>query len=165
MRLVMKWASRGSLPFMKMLYPRKMDEVLWHSATCRLSKSIFVKIPRLPTIRVIGSQFISTSFLAPVGVPFVVDVTVPMISAPFLLVRPGSIPSGQFRASVPPFRFLVYGLVGKRPQRSDRLAVHRDACGRDLRARWLIHERHELVREAWHRAPDADSADVGAAAE
>src|SRR5579863_8170917 len=56
----MKCASRGSFPFMKMLYPRKIDEVLWHSATSRFSKSILVKIPRLPTIRVIGSQFIST---------------------------------------------------------------------------------------------------------
>src|SRR5579871_1714734 len=58
--LVMKCASRGSLPFMKMLYPRKIDEVLWHSATCLFSKSILVKIPRLPTMRVMGSQFIST---------------------------------------------------------------------------------------------------------
>src|SRR5580700_5139836 len=82
MRLVMKWASRGSLPFMKMLYPRKIDEVLWHSATWRFSKSIFVKIPRLPTIRVIGSQFISTSFLEPVGVLFAPIVVVPMFSAP-----------------------------------------------------------------------------------
>src|ERR1700691_1745308 len=62
MRLVMKCASRGSLPFMKMLYPRKMEEVLKHSATCLLSKSILVKIPKLPTMRVIGSQFISTRF-------------------------------------------------------------------------------------------------------
>ena len=61
-RLVMKCASRGSFPFMKMLYPRKIDDVLWHSATSLLSKSILVKMPRLPTIRVIGSQFISTSF-------------------------------------------------------------------------------------------------------
>src|ERR1700730_17058068 len=45
-----------------MLYPRKMDEVLWHSTTWRFSKSILVKRPRLPTIRVIGSQFISTRF-------------------------------------------------------------------------------------------------------
>src|SRR5580658_2823074 len=63
MRLVMKCASRGSLPFMKMLYPRKMDDVLWHSATCLFAKSILVKMPRLPTMRVIGSQFISTRFL------------------------------------------------------------------------------------------------------
>jgi hypothetical protein len=45
---------------MKMLYPRKMEEVLWHSTTFRLVKSIFVKIPKLPTIRVIGSHDIST---------------------------------------------------------------------------------------------------------
>src|ERR1700721_3626951 len=83
MRLVMKWASRGSLPFMKMLYPRKIDEVLWHSAAWRLSKSILVKIPRLPTIRVIGSQFISTSFLEPVGVPFAADVIVPIFFGSF----------------------------------------------------------------------------------
>src|SRR5271168_2800795 len=77
-RLVMKCASRGSLPFIKMLYPRKIDDVLWHSATCRFSKSIFVNIPRLPTIRVMGSQFISTSFREPVGVPFAADVIVPI---------------------------------------------------------------------------------------
>src|ERR1700729_2341688 len=79
MRLVMKWASRGSLPFMKMLYPRKMDDVLWHSAPCRFSKSILVKMPRLPTMRVIGSQFISTSFLEPVEVAFDTVVIVLMI--------------------------------------------------------------------------------------
>jgi hypothetical protein len=43
-----------------------------------------VKIPRLPTIRVIGSQFISTNFLEPVGVPFVAEVIVAIVfSAPF----------------------------------------------------------------------------------
>ncbi len=61
MRLVMKWASRGSLPRMNTLYPRKMDEVLWHSTTRRSAKSILVWMPRLPTIRVTGSQDISTS--------------------------------------------------------------------------------------------------------
>src|ERR1700730_12574332 len=60
MRLVIKCASRGSLFFMKMLYPRKVEEVLWHSTTFRLVKSILVKIPKLPTMRVIGSQDIST---------------------------------------------------------------------------------------------------------
>src|SRR5271170_6564464 len=76
MRLVMKCASRGSLPFMKMLYPRKMDEVLWHSTTWRLSKSILVKMPRLPTIRVIGSQFISTRFFDLLGTSLVGAVIV-----------------------------------------------------------------------------------------
>src|ERR1700735_1201825 len=75
-RLVMKCASRGSLPFMKMLYPRKMDEVLWHSTTWRFSKSMLVKMPRLPTIRVIGSQFISTRFPFLPGISFVGAVIV-----------------------------------------------------------------------------------------
>ena len=37
--------------------------------------------------------------------------------------------------------------------------------GRKQRPRRLIHERHELVGEAGHGAPDADPADVGAAAD
>ena len=38
----MKCASLGSLPFMKMLYPRKIDDVLWHSTTFFWLKSILV---------------------------------------------------------------------------------------------------------------------------
>src|SRR3954462_11403294 len=56
MRLVMKWASRGSFPFMNTLYPRKIDDVLLHSTTRRLAKSMVVWMPRLPTIRVTGSH-------------------------------------------------------------------------------------------------------------
>src|SRR5580700_1561182 len=84
MRLVMKWASRGSLPFMKMLYPRKMDDVLWHSTTWRFSKSILVKMPRLPTMRVIGSQFISTRFPFLPGTSFVGAVIVLIRSLLFI---------------------------------------------------------------------------------
>src|ERR1700751_5004133 len=84
MRLVMKCASRGSFPFMKMLYPRKIDEVLWHSATCLFSKSIFVKMPRLPTMRVMGSQFISTRFRFFAGVPVRGSVIVAMIFHPLV---------------------------------------------------------------------------------
>src|SRR5712664_3445866 len=40
-----------------------MDDVHRHSATCRLAKSILVWIPRLPTIRVMGSHDMSTSCL------------------------------------------------------------------------------------------------------
>jgi hypothetical protein len=42
MRLVMKCESRGSLPRMNTAYPRKMEEVLLHSTTSRLEKSILV---------------------------------------------------------------------------------------------------------------------------
>ena len=78
----MKWASRGSLPFMKRLYPRKIDDVLWHSTTCRLAKSILVKIPRLPTMRVMGSQFISTICLDLLGASLSAAVIVPIAIAP-----------------------------------------------------------------------------------
>src|ERR1700751_6350537 len=81
-RLVMKCASRGSLPFMKMLYPRKMEDVLWHSTTCLLAKSILVKMPRLPTIRVIGSHFISTTFFDLEGTSLVGAVIVLIPIAP-----------------------------------------------------------------------------------
>ena len=67
---------------MKMLYPRKMDEVLWHSTTCLFSKSILVKMPRLPTIRVIGSQFISTRLPFLLGASFVGAVIVLIAIAP-----------------------------------------------------------------------------------
>src|SRR5271156_3133672 len=163
-RLVMKCASRGSLPFMKMLYPRKMDEVLWHSATCRFSKSIFVKIPKLPTIRVIGSQFMSTSFLEPVGVLFDGIVVVPIFSLLFRLVRPGSIASSQLRTWMTPLRFFVYRSVCKCPQRSNRLAIHSVCCSRNLCSRGFVNERHDFVREAWHGAANADAADVRAPA-
>src|ERR1700722_1537686 len=117
MRLVIKWASRGSLPFMKMLYPRKMDEVLWHSTTWRFSKSILVKMPKLPTIRVIGSQFISTRFPFLLGTSFVGAVIVLIAIAPFgfsvaLLVRSRMEPGGQFSARMAPLGFLVDGGLG-----------------------------------------------------
>src|SRR5271154_6540241 len=153
MRLVMKCASRGSLPFMKMLYPRKMDEVLWHSATWRFSKSILVKIPKLPTIRVIGSQFISTNFLEPVGVPFAGEVIVPIVLAPLSLVSfyrqiaatecgpdLGAIARSQFGARMPPFRFFVHCGIGEGAQRSNGLAVNADARGGDLCSRRFIHK-------------------------
>ena len=59
MRLVMKCASRGSMPFMKMSKPRKTIDVLWHFRTCWFAKSISVWIPSDPTMRVIGSHDIS----------------------------------------------------------------------------------------------------------
>ena len=59
MRLVMKCASRGSMPRMKMSKPRKIIDVLWHFSTCWLVKSISVWMPSDPTMRVIGSHDIS----------------------------------------------------------------------------------------------------------
>ncbi len=42
MRLVMKWASRGSIPFMKMSNPRKIIDVEYAFSTFLASKSISV---------------------------------------------------------------------------------------------------------------------------
>src|SRR5580693_8982932 len=65
---------------------------------------------------------------------------------------------------MPPFRLFVHRVVGKRTQSPDGLAVNGDAGGGDFRSRRLIHERHELVREARHRAANADASDVRASA-
>ena len=56
MRLVMKCASRGSMPFMKMSKPRNSIDVDQHFSTCWLVKSISVWMPSEPTIRVTGSH-------------------------------------------------------------------------------------------------------------
>src|SRR4029079_3252218 len=61
--------------------------------------------------------------------------------------------------------FLVQGVLRDAPQPPDRAAVDLAAPGRDLASGWRVHERHELVGEAGHRAADADAAHVRAAAE
>src|ERR1700683_932262 len=171
MRLVMKLASRGSLPFLKMLYPRKMEEVLWHWATFLASKSILVKMPRLPTMRVIGSQFISTRFFDLLGTSCVGAVMVLIGIAPLpsqsgfcsmaVLIGSRVIPGGQFRAGMPPLRLFVYGVLGYGPQRTDRAPIHADSGAGNMGAWRFIHKWHELVGEARHGAADANAADVG----
>src|SRR6185295_235093 len=106
-------------------------------------------MPRLPTIRVIGSHAISTSPLA--SLVLVVAIGLP----PLTLVA-----GRELRAGCPPLRFLVDGLGGDAPQPADRAAVDAARHRRDARAGRFVHERHELVGEAGHRAPDADAADV-----
>src|ERR1700691_4299333 len=116
MRLVMKCASRGSLPFMKMLYPRKMEEVLKHSATCLLSKSILVKIPKLPTMRVIGSQFISTRFRPFVGVTAPGCKVVAIDFVLLTLVGPRPVAGSELEAAMTPLRLFVNCRVGEPAQ-------------------------------------------------
>src|SRR5262245_26009605 len=117
-------------------------------------------MPRLPTILVIGSQFISTRFRPLVVASRWGAVTVDMIylleelsAAP---VRLGAVAGGQLRALVPPARLLVDGVVGHRPQVADNLPVHADEHAGHAGAGGLVHEGHELVGEAGHRAGDAD---------
>src|SRR5271156_4425150 len=115
-----------------------MEDVLWHSATFFASKSILVKMPRLPTMRVIGSQFISTRFFDLLGTSFVGAVMVLIEIAPLLsqsgcsakpLVRSRVVTGGQFRSRMPPFGFLVQCVLRNRPQRPDRTTINADAGG------------------------------------
>src|SRR3984957_19283004 len=100
-------------------------------------------MPRLPTILVIGSHAISTM---PVSSAVV-------IGCPSL---PGLLETGEE---------LVARLGGEAAQRADHGSVHAAGRRRDPRPWRFIHERHELVGEAWHRAGDADAAHVRAAAD
>src|SRR5271166_6580734 len=124
-------------------------------------------MPRLPTMRVIGSQDISTSLRVPVGATRSGAVTVAIDALLSLRQRiGGGVVSGrQLRTWMPPFRFLVNRCVGEAAQRTDHPAIEADGRGGQLGAGWLVHEGHELVGETGHGAANADAADVGAAAE
>src|SRR5579859_747256 len=109
-------------------------------------------MPRLPTILVIGSQAISTM---PVSSAVVIAVS----------LLPGLLEAGQeLVALLAPLGLLVGRPRGEAPERPDDRAVHAARRRRDPCSWWLVHERHELVREARHRAGDADATHVGAAA-
>src|ERR1043166_3822087 len=103
-------------------------------------------MPRLPTIRVIGSQFISTSLRDLPVVPARSTGAVVVIAvAPLDSVGPGLIPGRQFGPGMPPLRFLVQRGVGDGPEGTDRLTVDADAGGGDLGSRRLLHEREALA--------------------
>src|SRR5438067_1357792 len=88
-------------------------------------------MPRLPTMRVMGSQDISTSLRVPVVVSARGVVTVAMVfllrtlllkpirkrgQTPFsnlAVVGRGVVAGGQFAAAVPPLRFLVDRRIGQ----------------------------------------------------
>src|SRR5580692_8821106 len=123
-------------------------------------------MPRLPTILVIGSQAISTR---PVSSTAVIVISLPR--ADVRALSPGLLVAGQqLIALLAPLRLLVGRLGGEAAQRADDGAVQAAGRGRDPRARRLVHERHELVREAadavdpaalghialHHRAPAAE---------
>src|ERR1700691_2840693 len=115
-------------------------------------------MPRLPTIGVIGSQVISVSSASPAPVDGGYSSEV-IVCSPRLLVA-----GTEFGALHAPLRFLVQRLGGEAPETADDRAVHAAGGRRYRGARRLVHERHELVREAGHGAGDADAAHVRAAA-
>src|SRR3954467_896478 len=117
-------------------------------------------MPRLPTIRVIGSQDMSTTLPAS-------GVTRSRVAmAALLSVAPaGLVAGGQLGLVVAPLRLLVHRAVGDRAQLADHRAIAAGDRRRQPAAGRRVHERHELVGEAGHRAADADAAHVRAAAD
>src|ERR671911_2127660 len=118
-------------------------------------------MPRFPTILVIGSQDISVRFLDSAGPSSRIATYLPLPLRP----PPRVVAGRELLLVVAPLGFLVYRRVGYAPEPPDHGAVDLDRVCRERRARRLVHERHELVREARHRAADADAAHVGAAAD
>src|SRR6267142_2948667 len=98
-------------------------------------------MPRLPTIRVIGSQFFSTILLG--CLPAVGIASAMSLSS---LVRPRRPIAGvEARARAPPFGLLVEVPLGDPAPGADRLSAQFDGAGRQHRPGRRVHERHELV--------------------
>src|SRR6266536_6671351 len=109
-------------------------------------------MPRLPTILVIGSQFISTR---PASSTVVIIHPSPCSRARRLRrsrrrpMSPGLlVASKQFVTLHPPLGLVVKGLRGEAAEGLDDRPVEAARRRRDPRARRLVHERHELVGEA-----------------
>src|ERR1700734_3569201 len=66
---------------------------------------------------------------------------------------------------LPPLGLAVERGPRETPQRADGFSIHHDGRRRELRSWRLFQERHELVREAGHRAADAHAAAVRATAD
>src|SRR6476620_10825767 len=119
-------------------------------------------MPRLPTILVIGSQDMSTTWPASGSM----RSRVAMISSPLASCAPArGVARGELLALVAPLGLLVDRLVRDPAQPADHGSVDPADRRGQRPARRLVHEGHELVREARHRAADADAAHVGAAAD
>src|SRR4029079_9180014 len=124
-------------------------------------------MPRLPTMRVIGSQAISTSWVFSVSVcrDWVAVISGLLTRAAGSAFSPAPLVAGlQLTALDPPAGLGVDRLERDAPQLADDLPVRAAGRAGDLAAGRGVHERHELVRETAHRASDAAPADVRAAA-
>src|ERR1700683_4821747 len=65
---------------------------------------------------------------------------------------------------MPPPWFLVHRGVGDTAHGADETAIGANYVGGKLCPWRFVHKGHELIREPWHGASDADAAHVGAAA-
>src|SRR5512135_362814 len=130
-------------------------------------------MPRLPTMRVMGSQFISmtpVSSAVVILIPSVLSGAGAARPAPVVVTRycrsPGLLIARQeVIAPFPPLRLLIGRLRREAAEGADDRAVQGARGGGHLGAGGFVHERHELVRETGHGAGDADAAHVRAAAD
>src|SRR5437870_12860960 len=102
-----------------------MEDVLLQSTTLRLAKSIFVWIPRLPTMRVMGSHDMSTSLLFSAAIVF--------LRSGFLRGR-RLVAGFQFRSGSPPLGLVVERFLVESAEGADHLAVRDDRRCREQRS-------------------------------
>src|SRR5215472_1772648 len=107
-------------------------------------------MPRLPTMRVIGSHDMSTSVRFLVSGSWTVAIRLPRS------VAGGPVAGRQVATAMPPPGLLVDRVVGEAAQGLHQGAVGARDARRELAPGRRVHEGHELVREARHRAADAD---------
>src|SRR6185312_12735031 len=115
-------------------------------------------MPRLPTIRVMGSQLISTKFRFLPEVSLNGSVIVPISLHPLrscsfaswahgVRARSGVIAGNEFATATSPLRLAVDGIVRNCAKGSNHLSVERQRSSREASTRRLIHEWHEHVGE------------------
>src|SRR5579884_3371648 len=115
-------------------------------------------MPRLPTIRVMGSQFISTMSVF----SWVIGVMSALLGSG---VGRGPVAGAQAMVALTPEGLPVRLPLGEAAKGLDGASVGPDGVGREARTGGRVHEGHELVGEVGHGAADADAAHVGAAAD
>src|SRR5258708_10690237 len=105
-------------------------------------------MPRLPTIRVIGSQFISTRFFFLLEISWLGAAIVLISIAPFRFsVASGVVSGREFRSWVTPLGLFVDRVLSDGSQRTNRASVNADRAAGDVTAGRFVHKRHELVGE------------------
>src|SRR5438105_15239736 len=108
-------------------------------------------MPRLPTMRVIGSQFISTSLRSLRGAEGIASAMTLSLSS--LL---GLVTAFQPRSRVPPSRLLVQPALRDAAEPGDGLAGDMHRVRGEARSGRLAQERRELRGEPGQRAADTD---------
>src|SRR6266566_8435169 len=131
-------------------------------------------MPRLPTMRVIGSHDISTSCDGGVGLSSRLTCVAIMLSPLFglLYVDVVSLPSpswlvtrGQLSTGMSPGRFLVERVIRQLAETPQGSAPDAHDSRREFRPGRLIHKWHEFVGKSRHGTANADATHIGTASD